>query len=77
MEVQRAGFGSCSQLFGQKFEHRCLVRVEKRRKAGSGFATGCEGAFNAQRAFNDPQRLETTIFEQGAINMVGNRCEEV
>ncbi|GKV36699.1 hypothetical protein SLEP1_g44799 [Rubroshorea leprosula] len=28
------------------------------------------------RAFNDSQRLETAIFEQGAINMVGNRFEE-
>ncbi|GKU99767.1 hypothetical protein SLEP1_g12564 [Rubroshorea leprosula] len=29
------------------------------------------------RAFNDLQRLEMAIFEQGSINMVGNRSEEV
>ncbi|GKV14778.1 hypothetical protein SLEP1_g25598 [Rubroshorea leprosula] len=40
MEVQRAGSRSCSRLYGQKFEDRCLARAEKRRKAGSGFATG-------------------------------------
>ncbi|GKV18295.1 hypothetical protein SLEP1_g28697 [Rubroshorea leprosula] len=77
MEVQRASSGSCSRLYGQKFEDSCLARAEKRRKAGSNFVAGCEGAFNAQRAFNDPQWLEMAIFEQRAINMVGNRSEEV
>ncbi|GKU99723.1 hypothetical protein SLEP1_g12527 [Rubroshorea leprosula] len=44
MEVQRANSGSCSQLYRQKFEDRCLVRAEKRRKAGSNFVAGCFAA---------------------------------
>ncbi|GKV05209.1 hypothetical protein SLEP1_g17243 [Rubroshorea leprosula] len=47
MEVQRAGSGSYSQLYGQKFEDLCLARVEKRRKTGSNFAAG-----SGSRIFN-------------------------
>ncbi|GKV42178.1 hypothetical protein SLEP1_g49615 [Rubroshorea leprosula] len=42
MEVQRAGSESCSWLYRQKFEDRCLARAEKRRKAGSNFIAGCK-----------------------------------
>ncbi|GLT85290.1 hypothetical protein SLE2022_034830 [Rubroshorea leprosula] len=48
--MQKAGSGSCSRLYRQKFEDRSLARAEKRRKAGFGFEAGCEGAFNAQRS---------------------------
>ncbi|GKV48794.1 hypothetical protein SLEP1_g55586 [Rubroshorea leprosula] len=48
--MQKAGSGSCSRLYRQKFEDRCLARAEKRRKAGSDFVAGCEDAFNTQRS---------------------------
>ncbi|GKV41194.1 hypothetical protein SLEP1_g48760 [Rubroshorea leprosula] len=50
MEVQRAGSGSCSRLYRQKFEDRCLAHTEKRHKADFNFAASYEGAFNAQRS---------------------------
>ncbi|GKU88651.1 hypothetical protein SLEP1_g2888 [Rubroshorea leprosula] len=54
MEVRIAGSRSCSRLYRQKFEERCLARAEKRRKADSNFIAGCEGAFNAQRKPAEP-----------------------
>ncbi|GKV27712.1 hypothetical protein SLEP1_g36849 [Rubroshorea leprosula] len=47
------------------------------RKVSRLSCQSCNLSFASYRAFNDFQRLEMAIFEQGAINMVGNRFEEV
>ncbi|GKV50164.1 hypothetical protein SLEP1_g56877 [Rubroshorea leprosula] len=67
MEVQRAGSESCSQLYGRNTKAGSRLCSRLRRKT--------ECARNPQSrlqkwAFNDPQRLEMAIFEQGAINIV-------